>query len=211
MLLKEIKSKREIERVSVPVKQRSFVKKDIEHFILTHTSLPIITQMILEDMNLYQFQNYSSVNKIYDQHLKAYTSYELLSQVTLLDHTYHVAVEAIELTKSYPQTFRSIVILLALLHDFGKCIQIEKEYQRDENEPHHFISANYAKEKLQKYIFTNKEINGELIVTLFENLRNHHSTVAAKPNSFLDFLRKADYKAREKEIAYILKRSRCDG
>ncbi len=164
---------------------------------------------ILMDKN--EFKKTQSISKKYDQHLISYNNrYELLSSINLYSHTINVVVEAIKISNEnkLPQQIQDIVILLAVLHDFGKNPIIAKNYQfeKDNIGKHHRISANFAKFIMYEESLLDVEqgITKELTDMVYTTLRSHHEEVKNN-NMFLKLLINADTNARELELRGILR------
>ncbi len=182
----------------------------VEKFITSKTIYKKTTKSLFEIIKKYDFIKTSSVNKKYDIYLKNnFTNYDILENIDLLTHTLNVAYEASVDDK--PKNIKSVNILLALLHDFGKNINIIKNYNKTNKLlSHEKISSIFAEEFFTDQIFDgNKEINSNLVKTLVETIKVQHSSVIASRNSYLYNLRKYDKEAREKEILLIKNKQRA--
>ena len=161
------------------------------------------------DMDKYVFKSSPSVNSMYDKELISVNSrFELLKEVNLYAHTMNVIVETIKITDKLPQNVKDIAIIFALFHDFGKNINLLKEFNYDEKgkEQHHKVSANYAKHIMQDEMVDTKNNNTmtkDLIEMVYLVLGMHHEK-DRKPNLFLNILIEADINARENELRGIL-------
>ncbi len=126
------------------------------------------------------------------------TSYDILSEYTLIDHTIRVAETMLSINASKPdqidnQLMYSRMIISALAHDIGK-IKAKEQIVKITGEmyhktPHDHISAMMFQELYPDYRF---------LKTVLEAIRSHHlykveSTIAS-------LLKEADKKAREIEI-----------
>lgn len=168
-------------------------------------------------MDKNEFKKSQSVSQKYDTHLISYNNrYSLLSSINLYSHTMNVVVEAIKISieNKLPQQVQDIVILLAVLHDFGKNQSIAQEFQFEKENTgiHHRISANYAKFIMYEESLLDVEqgITKELIEMVYTTLRNHHEEVK-NSNMFLKLLINADTNARELELRGILKNQQVKG
>lgn len=178
-------------------------------FVLSNTTkFHNLFKELFIDMDKYEFRNTESVSQEFDTHLLEYNNrYKLLTSIDLYSHTINVIVETIKLA-GLPQETKNIAVLISLLHDFGKSKELQTTYQFEkiESSKHHYVSANYAKQKLQNERFSHKsknEITKELIELVEKTLRSHHEKTK-EPNLFLDLLVKADFNARENELNGIL-------
>ena len=168
-------------------------------------------------MDKNEFKKSPSVSSSYDTHLfNNNNRYKLLSSINLYSHTMNVVVEAIKISieNKLPQQVQDIVILLAVLHDFGKNPSIVREFkfEDDNSSKHHRISANYAKFIMYEESLLDDEqcITKELIEMVYTTLRNHHEEVK-NSNMFLKLLINADTNARELELRGILKNQQVKG
>ncbi len=181
----------------------------VEKFIISKTIYKKTTKNIFETIKKYDFKKTSSVNKKYDIYLKNnFINYDILENIDLLTHTLNVAYEASIDDK--PKNIKSVNILLALLHDFGKNLFIVNTYNKTNKVlAHEKISAMFVEEFFTDQFFSgNKEINSNLIKILVETIKVQHSSILASKNSYLYNLRKYDKEAREKEILLIKNKQR---
>ena len=206
-LFKKISEKRD--KLDIYIKDNSeeeimTYENQLEKLIVSKTIYKKTTMEILNIMKEYNFLESISVNKKYDIHLKnILNNYDLLGQVNLFAHTLNVAYEALQDNKLI--NIKSVNILLALLHDFGKNNKIRSEYNKtNKNLSHEKISAMFVEEFFANQIFNgNKEINSELVTILTQTIDVQHSLLTAQKNTFLYNLRKYDKLAREKELLLV--------
>jgi len=143
--------------------------------------------------------NYTDYKKLI---LPNKTSYDILSEVTLYDHSLNVANKAIELLEENEEggLYLQRVLIAGLAHDIGKIKNLQnvpKELYK--NAPHNVISALILREKYP-------EISKEII----EAVEQHHGAVKNKSNYTLRVLLEADKLAREEEIAQYLAKYKQD-
>ena len=124
--------------------------------------------------------------------------------INLYDHTLNCVLEMRKILFSSeshtPNEAIAICLIIAILHDFGKCPSIERDFKTDVHYKHHKTSAMFAKDFLQTY--RKKGLNDE-IIDLVTNVIFVHHDLDAKQNIFLKILKQADSKAREIEMSYI--------
>lgn len=181
------------------------------------TSFHNLFKNLFISMDKNEFKRTQSVSQNYDTHLIKYNNrYKLLSSINLYSHTINVVVEAIKISidNKLPQQVQDIVILLAVLHDFGKNQLIAKEFQFEKENlgKHHRISANYAKFIMfeESLLDVEQGITKELIDMVYTTLRSHHEEVKNN-NMFLKLLINADTNARELELRGILRNQQVKG
>ena len=206
-LFKKINKKRDRQLNSnIPIleDETKYSKDPTKNFILMKTNYKKTTKSIFSIMDEYKFEKSKSVAKQYDVHLKNnFTNYDLLEKIDLYTHTLNVCYEAAIDDK--PNNIKSINILLALLHDFGKNSKIKNVYNSSNKTlSHEKISAMFVKEFFTDQIFQgNGEITKDLIKTISQTIKVQHSSYVAANNSYLYNLRKYDKNAREKEIEML--------
>lgn len=152
-------------------------------------------------MHEYKFKEISSVprnTKLYGEHFST-TDYETLSMINLYNHTINCAICSIDICKNEPQLIRDIVLIIALLHDFGKAPAIQNVFG-DKNEDHEKVSAKFAKDLLDDF----DDIPSELKETIFITLFNYHSEDKNKQTTiYLPLVIRADVAARVLEKKFI--------
>lgn len=167
--------------------------------------LNTICEMMM-DMETYNFKYTKSSNPAFDTHLKhRFTDFEYLEKINLFTHTKNVVEEAIKLTQSSSEGVSSIVLLLALAHDYGKNEHIERliPYEGG-SKKHDYISAKYLKQKM----LNNAEkdnLDADHIDELFQILSSHHQDTKVKTNYIANIFYQADIDARKQEIKKIKK------
>jgi CRISPR-associated endonuclease Cas3-HD len=164
---------------------------------------------IFNDLKEAKFENDSSVNFKYDAHIKQhYTNYDLLSSVDLLTHTINVVNEAINLTFNVPSGIKNIVLLLALVHDFGKSSYIQNMIGEPSDTKHEVVSAKYIQLILTKNI-EQDNISLDHISSIYKILSNHHSHLSRVNNQITELFYKADHNARKNELKFIKKEQKA--
>lgn len=184
----------------------SFRSTDIANLflkIITHTQENYFYTIIdvLHDMENWEFKYIRSVNPTYDSHLKdRFTDLDLLEKhIMLYEHTENVIDEAIELTKDLEFGIKSIVIFLALIHDFGKADKVSNVVAFKQGERHDVLSAKYMRLKLKQNMETDS-IEKDHIIALYNILSNHHSKEGREINYIANIFYQADINARKKEV-----------
>lgn len=168
------------------------------------------------DMHKFDFTIPSSVPKNREVALKdTATRYDLLSKIKLYDHTLYCTISAIEICQKndIPQTIADLVIILAILHDFGKHPEIFEKYKNKNDDLHNIVSSYYVKKEFRVYI--GKDIHEDTYKQLIHTLYNHHKLPEAtqkytkqtskdeRDTLLIYLLNQADYLAREKEQIFI--------
>jgi len=168
---------------------------------------------LFHDIHKFDFTEHSSVPKNREAVLKDETTrYDLLSKINLYKHTIYCAISAIEVCQKndVPQVITDLVIILAILHDFGKHPKIFEQYKNKNDDLHNVVSAYYVKKVFREYI--NKDIHQDTYKQLIFTLFNHHKLPdTTRKNTDKDerdtlliyLLNEADYLAREKEQIFI--------
>ena len=175
-------------------------KKFILRAIKEHRIFEIVVELF-EDMHEYDFSSTPSVrNATIEGHI---SSYSRLEKINLYDHTINCATSAIEIfiEENTPQTTANIVLLLALLHDFGKEERLFKKFNGDTRTNHCVISSRYARSKFSKYV--NTLLSKEELATIAETLEKHHNKYVQE-TEYLRLLKRADGAARQKEEEFII-------
>lgn len=162
---------------------------------------------LFKKMNEYRFQDIQSVETNFNSFGPESSRYKILSVVNLYEHTIHVAIEMVEMLAEgkYPREMIATCLIIAILHDFGKSPQLQLSFREENNEKHHKVSANFAKQFLVDYSRKNKKsgVNENFINTVFETLYYHHDMDRKQKGAFLEFLIKADRRTRDKELLLI--------
>ena len=181
---------------------------DTEEYILSFVDSrqALIKDLFLE-MHKMQFAKVSSVNGPLSYLGYNSSRQEMLKKINLHDHTLNACIIAVEelSAKGTPTDLISIILIIVILHDFGKSPIIASKYREEGNNNHCKISANYAKEYLINYIRENKKsnINSKIIDQIYETLYYHHDMNIEKKTVFLTLLTEIDQNAREQELHFI--------
>jgi len=128
-----------------------------------------------------------------DEEAKDLNLYELLAQVTLLDHSLNVAREAVNLIRqSYPnfELITGKTLLAALSHDLGK-IPSENKYLTGS----HPIRGS----QIVGVVVKNLSYSGEIV----KAVRNHH-LLNIKDQPLTALIREADHRARRTELQGLM-------
>ncbi|MDD3465631.1 MAG: HD domain-containing protein [Campylobacterales bacterium] len=156
--------------------------------------LASLFSIALLDMKKYSFKTISSIPEKQRDYIKDFNNFAKLKRVNLLEHTYNVVKQAqsmkAELGYNYPT-----LLILCLLHDFGKSKDIKQNYASENWSLHEQISANYLKHVLLKLNFDEK-----FIVTLTEILNHHHDDSKPTRDKLTQMLKKCDSFARIDEL-----------
>ena len=132
------------------------------------------------------------------------SSFDILKNINLLQHTLNVAKESVKLLKEKykkeQQLYLERVIIAAIYHDMGKIKKMEEKLNGVtahlfKNNPHYAISKLIFMEKYPEY-----NQKDEII----EAIENHHNSYKKSNNKILEILIKADKEARKKEINKFL-------
>ena len=179
--------------------------------------------LILADMEVHAFQDIPSVNSNHTFHLQArYNKFDMLRNIDLYSHTMHVFVETLPLISNMPEKLRAIQMILALVHDFGKCPAIVVEVDAQARTPHNAVSADYF-EKLANRARHELgcAISDDLTRFIMQILRNHHpkpqGSKESKPDGdqpevlHTSLLNRADFAARDHEISLIMSPTKIEG
>ncbi|GEM_PF-3775796 len=134
------------------------------------------------------------------------TSYQILKEYSLLDHTLRVARNAMNMIKGNQDgTYRLLrgqILIAALAHDIGK-LRVEDVGIKDEiyrQNPHEQVSVMIMQALYPDY---------EHAKTVYGAVRSHH---IAKPSGKLAYLlKKADHEARDEEIRMWMVAHKADG
>jgi len=146
--------------------------------------------------------NYFEVEGFRDaSSLRAVNAYDILSNITLLEHSVNAALWTIRyiLENNYGYPIIISAVLVALAHDIGKIPDIyEEELKLYSTTDHPYVSANYLKK-----LTTFSSIPNERMELIEESVLKHHGKIESKndkQNIFYEILKKADHNARETEI-----------
>lgn len=161
------------------------------------------------DLEKIKIEKSKSVNSKYKSYNRLQIDNALDSlekHITLYEHTKNVIKCAITCTNDKPDVIKAIVILLALVHDFGKSKIIETDVIKNNsdiytNTRHDIVSSYY----LKKVLLKNKEYDNlelEHITFLCHALKNQHSENSID-NEILELFYKADALARDYELSKI--------
>lgn len=128
----------------------------------------------------------------------ATTSYDILRQVNLRDHTLDVAVqmyEYLEKEKRIPPSYVYFPYLIAAFaHDLGKIPEYQPEDYSKASHP-------YASAAVLREIYREEGVEGEIFEKIVYAVMKHHEAV--QESGMLEFLKEADRRAREQEIARL--------
>lgn len=151
-------------------------------------------------MHTHNFKKESSVprNTNFIGDFVSVSDYDLLAKINLYNHTINCALCAIDECKEQPQAIKDIVIVIALLHDFGKCPAILVQFN-DKNENHEKISARFALNALIDF-----DINEELKQIIFSTLFDYHTSDKEKEKTiYAPIVVKADIASRILEKKFL--------
>jgi len=132
------------------------------------------------------------------------SSFDILKNINLLQHTLNVAQESIKILqekyKKEYQLYLERVIIAAIYHDIGKIKKMEEKLNGItmnlfKSTPHYDISKLIFMETYPEY-----DQKDEII----EAIENHHNSYKKSNNKILEILIKADKGARKKEIDKFL-------
>lgn len=192
------------------------ITKASERYIINNIQDNGIKKIALNlflDIHKFDFTKHSSVPKNRESVLRDETTrYDLLSKINLYNHTVYCAISAIEICQKndIPQAIADLVIILAILHDFGKHPEIFEKYKNKNDDLHNIVSSYYVKKIFRVYI--DKDIHQDTYKQLIYTLYNHHKlpeTTRKNINKnerdtlLIYLLNQADYLAREKEQIFI--------
>ena len=179
-----------------------------QRYILSHvhdSQLHQIAEHLCECMHSFKFKKSSSVprnTKLIGEHATT-TDYELLAKINLYNHTINCAVCAIEASKNQPQKIRDIVIVIALLHDFGKSPKILRLFNNI-NADHEKISARFAENVLNDF-----NVSDELNQVIFSTLFDYHTSDKDKEKTiYAPIVIQADIASRILEKKFLNQKSR---
>lgn len=182
-----------------------------ERYILYHIEHVQMKNLIIalfQEMIFYKFNKVSSVPRhVHLKHLtNKYSRYDIFDKVTLYQHTLNCAICAIEVCEkeSAPNKIRENIILLSILHDFGKSTLLLEKLLDTKTHlqltrtkiPHNIYSALYAETFLKNYI--GEAIQKETYLVIIQTLKDHHNEYA-EDTLWLKLLRLSDFLAKDKE------------
>jgi len=203
--------KKEIAEKLLPV-----ITNSSERYIISNIDdigVKVIAINLFLDIHKYDFTKHSSVPKNRESVLRDETTrYDLLSKINLYNHTVYCAISAIEICRKndIPQAITDLVIILAILHDFGKHPEIFEKYKNKNDDLHNIVSSYYVKKIFRVYI--GKDIHQDTYKQLIYTLYNHHKlpettqkniNKSERDTLLINLLNKADYLAREKEQIFV--------
>lgn len=174
-----------------------------EHYLHTFNEL----FCDLEKIKIEKSKSVNSKYKSYNNALQIDNALDSLEKhITLYEHTKNVIKCAITCTSDKPDVIKAIVILLSLVHDFGKSKIIITDVIKNNsdiytNTRHDIISSYY----LKKVLLKNKEYDNleiDHISFLCHALKNQHSENSID-NEILELFYKADALARDYELSTI--------
>lgn len=196
------------------------IKKDLVDIATLYTpqSLLLLTK-IFRIMDRYDFRNTSSGPK---QKWKSFinvsknkNNFELLQNISLYDHSLRVMIFALKLAEEYKLSTREkdFAMLIALLHDFGKSLEITNYIGNPSELQHDVRSASFFKQ----FILSNKDIqifSEDEVAMIHDTLASQHIDYSDskrleenkkyKPyKKLLKLVKKADYNARISEISHF--------
>lgn len=188
-----------IDVVPLDLKFRTNFAQMIWDIAKDYETIRSVVLIALHDAELYNFDLSSSINSTMkddvERHSKsAGVHFKKLVRARLLEHIYHVVFYA---STFKDEAYRQMpaLILVALLHDFGKHEAIIKNHSSPKSYlSHEEISANYAQYIMKKA----KCFSDDFIKTITVIIATHHNNPG---NGILyKYLNKADFLAREQEI-----------
>ena len=164
----------------------------------------------LEDIDKYNFADDPSINKAASsdiEHLRTdfSTSFALLENINLKDHTLRVFRIAIEEGQKKGRAIQvAVPILACLFHDFGKSNLLREHHMGVESgkayRKHAAVSKIYIEEEIRP-AFRSSEETINMLSMLVEN--HHPSNNRMKRQEDIAFIIKADHDARKEEIKII--------
>jgi len=164
----------------------------------------------LEDIDRYNFSDDASINKAAAsdiEHLRAdfSTSFALLENINLKEHTLRVFKIAIEEGEKKGRAIQvAVPILACLFHDFGKSALLREKHLGIESgkayRKHAAVSKIYIEEEIRPE-FKSSEETINMLSRLVEN--HHPSNNRMKRNEDIAFIIKADQQARKEELKIL--------
>jgi len=194
------KNKTITNKISYPVNMEN--KKVFEEF---KKLIPNITGYIrlyiklFNDISEFDFPSCSSVT---DKH---FSQNALYADIELFEHTLNVFYEMLNIVDSddYASN-KDILLLIALLHDFGKSHELCNLYNIDLENSHCIRSAKYFEQIVRadklEYLLDDTSFS-----IIYNTLYNHHNIIESDttPTIFLNALIQADANARALELKKI--------
>jgi len=181
-------------------------------------ALIILCKQALEDIEKYNFAEDPSVMVTATKDVSHLSdefgsSYALLRNISLKEHTIGVFKRAIEVGETKGRVMQiAVPMLAALLHDFGKSTLIREELLGEEAgsgyRAHADVSKMYIDTILTKsyHKVFGDDINLDMISNLSYLVRNHHSTNRAHmSDASISFIRKRDKEVRKIEMNKVTK------
>lgn len=167
-----------------------------------------LVKQIIIDMRASSFHRERSV-EIFGNHESPYLKekygdkYTLLAKVNLLAHTRHVVEQIIDSNGEVPPVALELMIIMALIHDFGKATHIKKHFANSGNEHHEMVSANYLN------VVASKKIEPETLNQMSETILRMHNRHrdGRLTNDFSRALLSADESARTAELSELHRES----
>jgi HD-GYP domain-containing protein (c-di-GMP phosphodiesterase class II) len=155
-----------------------------------YPSIRNTTLIALRDAEAYNFDLISSIiDKDDSKRFSNADRFTRLKKVRLLAHTYHVVWYASKMEKE-AKGLMPALLLLALLHDFGKSPKISALYASKSYKSHEEISSSYA----ESILTSSKEYSEEFTSVIKMIILTHHESPTNAPLYLL--LNAADHKAR---------------
>ncbi|MBW6487571.1 HD domain-containing protein [Sulfurimonas sp.] len=150
---------------------------------------------IFEDMDKFEFDKASSVTN----GDTLFAEYDF-TEIKLYEHTLNVFAEMLKIVDKETQG-REVLILLALLHDFGKSNALCKHYKITKEEKHWIRSSQYFNTIIEedRDFFDLDETAIQIIRYVLSIHHDSLTTEADKQNRYRNELVKADRAARESE------------
>lgn len=165
---------------------------------------------LVKKMEECTFYKYPSVTKSFNTHLASLsTQYDLLKNIDLESHTLNVAYKTALYSRNLPDRIKSINLIIALLHDFGKCDVIEGELACSEQK-HWKLSAEFAKRTMIMFDIP-EGVRTKIIKVLYyhhdqsQDVKNSEDVAKVMGGEWFEHLRQADESARADEIAALVK------
>lgn len=188
---------------------------------LTNKTLFSFFDSLLDDMYRYNFMKISSVDSSIVTTLSSPSDIDIVSRVSLLEHTCGVFNKMFFSDKKTYGRFLDFFLLAAIAHDFGKSLLLREAFGLSGEVKHHKNSALYLEQKLVSHgnVFTAEDRKiYELVVSairvqhddifMISSVHTENSEANKdffKDNEFrnliLEFLRKADREQRDREIS----------
>jgi len=128
------------------------------------------------------------------------TSYDILKNIPLIEHTFNVVKESIDiLIKEHPKEFKLYLeraIIAALFHDVGKIKKLEEKLNGVTLD----LFKTTSHEKISQIIFLENYPDYQNKAEVLEAIKDHHKSFKESENKILKTLIRADKEARKKEI-----------